>query len=263
MKNIMKAQLYQLLRSSILYKTFLCLVVFQIAIFVVARRSVLEMEGRAFSAGNSLADGGYILMCFALIFAIIITGQICGADFVDKTTNYELLMGHLRKDVYVGRALLSMLVGMTGSIILIIIPIGWLCIMDGWGNEMDFGKALLRLLLCLFPIWRIICEFIFLTYIVKNPYPVMIAGTLVSVYSVGIIPMFTTGDIGVLGLGNLSQLMNFTAWRTFALVGEKEITIYDASIAAGDVIRTILLSVVIGGLFLGLGYVFFKKDDLN
>ena len=182
---------------------------------------------------------------------------------MDKTTNYELLMGHLRKDVYVGRALLSMLVGMTGSIILIIIPIGWLCIMDGWGNEMDLGKALLRLLLCLFPIGRIICEFIFLTYIVKNPYPVMIAGTLVSVYSVGIIPMFTTGDIGVLGLGNLSQLMNFTAWRTFALVGEKEITIYDASIAAGDVIRTILLSVVIGGLFLGLGYVFFKKDDLN
>ena len=65
MKNIIKAQMYQLLRSSILYKTFLWLVVFQIAIFVVARRSVLEREGRAFSAGNSLADGGYILMCFA------------------------------------------------------------------------------------------------------------------------------------------------------------------------------------------------------
>ena len=53
MKNIMKAQLYQLLRSSILYKTFLCLVVFQIMVFVVARHSVLEMEGRAFSAGKA------------------------------------------------------------------------------------------------------------------------------------------------------------------------------------------------------------------
>lgn len=263
MKNIMKAQLYQLLRSSILYKTFLCLVVFQIMVFVVARHSVLEMEGRAFSAGNSLADGGYIVMCFALVFAIIATAYICGADFVDKTTNYELLTGHLRKEAYFGRALLSMQVGIAGAALLIIIPIAWLCVMDGWGNEMDFGKALLRLLLCLFPIWRIICEFIFLTYIVKNPYPVMIVGAFVSVYSVGIIPMFATGDIGVLGMGNLSQLMNFAAWRTFALVGEKEIVIYDASLTAGDVVSTILLSVLIGGLFLGLGYVFFKKDDLN
>ncbi|MBQ9140252.1 MAG: hypothetical protein IJX63_00470 [Lachnospiraceae bacterium] len=263
MKNIMKAQLYQLLRSSILYKTFLCLVVFQIMVFVVARHSVLEMEGRAFSAGNSLADGGYIVMCFALVFAIIATAHICGADFVDKTTNYELLTGHLRKEVYFGRALLSMLVGLAGAALLIIIPIAWLCIMDGWGSEMDFGKALLRLLLCIFPIWRMICEFVFLTYVVKNPYLVMIAGTLVSIYSGGIMPMLTTGNMGVLGLGSLSQLMNFTAWRTFALVGEKEITIYDASLTAGDMIGTILLSVVIGSLFLWLGYVFFKKDDLN
>lgn len=263
MKNIIKAQLYQLLRSSIIYKTFLCLVVFQIAIFVVARRSVLELEGRAFSAGNSLADGGYIIMCFALVFAIIVTGHICGADFVDKTTNYELLTGHLRRDAYFGRALLSMLVGMIGSIILIIIPIAWLCVMDGWGNEMDLGKALLRLILCLFPIWRIICEFVFLTYVVKNPYLVMIGGTLVSIFSVTALPVLTEGNLSFLGLGNLSQLMNFTAWQTFALVGEKEIIIYDASLAAGDVISTILLSVVIGGLFLWLGYFFFKKDDLN
>ncbi len=263
MKNIVKAQLYQLLRSSIIYKAFLCLVVFQIMVFVVARRSVLEMEGRAFSAGNSLADGGYIIVCFAIIFAIILTGHICGADFVDKTTNYELLNGHLRRDIYFGRAILSMLVGLTGAIILIIIPIAWVGVMDGWGSEIDLGKALLRLLLCIFPIWRIICEFVFLTYVVKNPYLVMIAGTLVSIFSVTVLPVLTAGDISVLGLGNLSQLMNFTAWQTFALVGEKEIIIYDASLAAGEVVSTILLSVGIGGLFLWLGYGFFQKDDLN
>ena len=39
--------------------------------------------------------------------------------------------------------------------------------------------------------------------------------------------------------------------------------VYDAALPAGVVAGTVLASVLIGGLYLILGYLYFEKDDLN
>ena len=75
--------------------------------------------------------------------------------------------------------------------------------------------------------------------------------------------LFKTGDLTFLGTGNLQMLFDFTSWSTYTLVGEKEIMVYDAALSTGDVAGTVLASVLIGGLFLILGYLYFEKDDLN
>jgi len=259
MKQIMKAQLYQLKRNKLIYVIFFGLVFMQCTTLL----GEIGFSSKTVTAGTYVAEGGSYVMSVALIFALVLTGVICGEDFIDKTINYELMSGHLRRELYFGRALLSLLIGTAGTIILNIVPVIAACMMNGWGNEVSAWEVFLRYMLSVFPVLRMICEFVFISYIVKNSYIVMALGFVVSMAGDAWIGLFGEGNLLFLGTGNLHMLFDFTAWSTYTLVGEKEIIIYDAALSSGNVAGTIAASVLIGGLFFILGYLYFEKDDLN
>jgi hypothetical protein len=62
----------------------------------------------------------------------------------------------------------------------------------------------------------------------------------------------------------MNLLYDFPAWSTYSVVHPETIyTIYDAAVATSDMVATIVVSVVVGTVFLMLGYVYYEKDDLN
>lgn len=268
MKHIIKAQLYQLRKSQIIYIVFLLLLFMECTIMFGESDFMVTM-GRATESlivtGDYIANNGAEMVSVAIIFALIFTAEVCGADFIDKTTNYELMSGHERKDVYFGRAVLSIIGGTIGTMLIIAFPIIVGCIAGEWGDSIAFGDVLLRYLLSVFPVIRMVCEFVFLTYLVKNAYIVMAAGVFVGLYGPVIYAVALDGTASFLGLTSLAKLYDYesTAWSTFTLVGEKTITIYDGALSASEIVPVILASVIIGGIFLIIGYWYYKKDDLN
>lgn len=259
MRQIMKAQLYQLKRNKLNYVIFVVLAFMQCTTLV----GEIGFSSKTVTAGIYVAENGGYVMAVALIFGLMLTGSICGEDFIDKTVNYELMSGHLRRELFFGRAVLSLLIGTAGTIILNIVPIAAACIMNGWGDEVSAWEVFLRYILSVLPVLRLICEFVFISYIIKNSYIVMALGFVVSMAGDAWIELLGAGNLIFLGTGNLHMLFDFTSWSTYTLAGEKEIMVYDAALPAGDVAGTVLASILIGGLFLILGYLYFEKDDLN
>lgn len=264
MKQIMKAQLYQLRKSRLIWIVFILLLLIQCT-QMLGESDFVNQAGLdvLISAGDYVAGNSMTIVSFALVFALTFTALVCGADFIDKTSNYELMSGHERKDVYFGRAIISIIGGTVGTMLICAFPVFVGSVAGQWGDSISFGNVMVRYLLSVFPIVRIICELVFLTFLVKNAYIVMAAGVIVILYGTMIPTMFTGGTAAFLGLSTLAKLYDFSAWSTYTLVGQKTIVVYDAAMKAGEIIPLVLASIVFGGLFLMLGYWFFKKDDLN
>lgn len=259
MKNIMKSQLYQLKKSSLVRIVFFCVLIMQMILVM----GEMDFFTSNITAGTYVALNGNVLIFVSLMFALVFTGETCGADFLDKTSNYELMGGHLRKEVYFGKAFLSLGIGTLGTLILNAVPIVFAVSVAGWGSEVEVFDIILRYFLSVFPILRLICEFIFISYVVKNSYVVMAAGVVISLAGSGWTEFFPNGCAKFSSLGTLCGLFDLPRWETYTLVGEKDIIVYDAALSAADVAGTVFWSVLFGVAFLLLGYWYFKKDDMN
>jgi hypothetical protein len=89
-----------------------------------------------------------------------------------------------------------------------------------------------------------------LGYVVFMFSMMLASGTTISVNSV------------FLGITNLTLLGMVSKWATYGLGGDMNY-IFDASLSAGTIWGTVVVSVGVGVAALYLGYVFFKNDDMN
>lgn len=258
MQNIIKAQFFQIVRDKVVWGMFVVALVMQI--MVVMLPIWLNNEDVT-TAGEFFATQEGVTITFPMFFLVVVTGQICGADFLDKTHNYELMIGHKRREVFLGRVIPAMLVGGVGALFLTILPVGIYAVLYGWGTKVVFGQVLLRWLLMLFPFLRMVCEFAFLTFLIKNPYIVMGLGYVVFTVSGVLAGMIEVCSV-FLGVTNLSLLLVVSKWMTYGLADDINY-IFDASLSGELIWGTIVASVVFGVAALYLGYVFFKNDDMN
>lgn len=262
MRGIIKAQFFQIVRDKVIRGMFAVALLMQV--LVVMLPIWLDSE-TVTTAGEFFATQEGVTISFPIFFLIVATGQICGADFLDKTQNYELMIGHRRRDVFLGRVIPALLVGGVGALFLTILPVGIYAALYGWGTKVALSQVLLRWMLMLPPYLRMVCEFAFLTFLIKNPYVVMGLGYVVFMISTMMSSMTTNVvEIGsmVLGINNLSLLLAVSKWETYGLGGDTNY-IFDASLRGGIVWGTILFSLMMGLAALYLGYVFFQNDDMN
>lgn len=258
MKNIMKAQLFQILREKILWYTLVLCFLMQAVMFLLP---VWLKTEKVTSAGEFFATNAGGMLFFPLIFMIIITGQICGGDFLDKTHHYELLSGHKRGEVYLGRVIPAMLIAGIGGALLTYVPVVLYGLLYGWGNKIAWGAVVFRMGMLLFPILRMVCEYAFLTFLVKNPYIMMGLGygALMAALYLGELMKSYNAFLGII---NMIWLLEVEKWITFGLGGDLNY-IYEAALNGREIFQTILASLVFGGAALYLGYVYFKNNDLN
>lgn len=258
MKNIVKAQLYQIKRDKLIWGVFLLL------LFIQYTSMTGEMDYSDLSSACLYVVGNASqIVLFCMMFAGIAAGQICGVDFTDKTANYELMSGHMRRQVYFGRAVLSILANVTGVLVLSAFPVLIAVCQYGWGTAMDLKGVIFRWLLLAFPVFRITCEMIFLTFLVKNPYVTMFFGFITSMGGMMLTEMFAGNDTVLLGIFSIKKLCSFASWSSYSIVDGHSLVVYNASLAAGDVLRTVFGSLAAGAIFLTIGYIYFQRDDLN
>lgn len=257
MKNLIKAQLYQLKKNRILILIFLALCVMQVS----GSAGEMAYEDWKLSAGGYLATNGYVILSPVILIVTLVTAEVCGADFMDKTGNYELMAGYRRKDIFFSRTVLSILLSLPAMFLLLLIWAVAAVAFGGWGTELSPEAVLTRTVLMIFPILRLICEFVFLSYVIKNQYIVMGCGLFLFMGNTVLsIPEHTRMFSSV---GSIHELVSFSCWSTFRLVDEKEIRIYESAISGSNALGIVVMSVLAGVLFLWLGYQFYKKDDLH
>ena len=262
MKNLIKAQLYQLKKDRFVQLAFGGMFLI-LMLSVYMNQLFLGIEGSGIdtvTGGGFFANSLSVVIMVGLIFVIIAAPRICGWDFTDKTTNYELMSGHIRREVYFSRVTVSLLIGVVGWLILFCAPLAVTGIMSGWGEKLPLTEAVFRGALMLFPIIRLVCELSCLTFIIKNPYLTMGIGYVLLMLQVS--PVFSIKNSFLLGISNLSLLGMVDVWTTYGLDGELNY-IFEAYLGAGDIAGTILASLVAALLSLFIGYIFFKNDDIN
>ncbi len=259
MKNIIKSQLYQLRKERMVWLVYIGLLLMPIAnIFL---QGELTLEGN-YPTQAFLAENGFFYVFISLMFLFTLAGFAGCGDFLDKTVNYELMTGHKRIEVYLGRVIPCLIIGVIGFAVMTALPLIVNTAMHGWGTKLDVGEMVLRYCLLVFPIIRILCTALFFVFVIKNPYIVMALGYLV--YCIGGMSagLFKLGMSPILGITNINMLCIFDSWYTYGLDGKMNY-IYEASLSAGQITSTIIVSLVTSAIFLYLGYVYFHKDDLN
>lgn len=260
MKNIIKAQFYQLRHDKLIKILFLVLLFLQITNMF----GELDYSAEAaITAGSYFVNHGSYFVFMAALFGMIWTSQVCGEDFIDKTANYELMAGHKRSEVYFGRVILSVIGGLLGGIVLFTIPVAIVSMMFGFGNDVMPKAVICRLILSVFPMLRMICEVVFIVYVIKNPYIAMFCSVLISLFGQNISMFLEKANSVFLGITNLNGILTFETYSTYSALTLEKYYIYNGSLDMGYMMETIISSIVIGGIFLLLGYVFFKKDDLS
>lgn len=259
MRNLIKSQLYQMKKSTLPLTLFIALIVMA----VVQYFGEINYQRQSLSAGKYLADNGAAVLFVAIIFGICFTGYICGMDFTDKTTNYELMSGHTRGQVYFARAILSIIGGTLGTLLVILVPVIFGIAAYGWGSEITVKDTVIRLILVSIVTMRIICEFVFFTYVLKTPYFTMGLAYVIFMFGFAM-QAFSNKTSVFLGITSLNRLAEFESWMTYTLDDTvNTIKVYDAALSGGDIAGIMLSSICIGALFLWLGYRFFSNDDLN
>lgn len=260
MKGLLKSHIFQLVRNKLLYISFVVAIVFN---FINFTSEYFNRED-GYTAGHMIADSGFNLQCMAIMFAIICVGLVVCSDFTDKTANYELMSGHTRAESYFSKAILGIVTGTIGYVIVLAAPVALASIVGGFGYEIPFTEILYRGFVSLFPAIRIMCEFVFISFLVRNPY--IILGCGFSLYFIGpaITAFLNDKTSFFLGLTCMNRLGQFQSWVTYTLDDVVNlIYVYGDKIKSYELIGIIGSSVIVAALALYLGYKFIEKDDLR
>lgn len=222
---------------------------------------ISELSGSLFMAQL----GSVLPICLGMVLVILVS-RICGWDAGDKTMNYEILAGHSRAEVYFGRVIMSVIWGLGSGIAMLVLPVLGITLINGWGDSMNLGEAAICCVLFLFPMFRLICEFAMLTFLLRDCYKAMLAGWVffaVSMIGIMVYEGLTDRVLTVqLVITNMREVIGFDNFK-LEYIGGEDIPVYMTGMDASLVMGTILVSLLAGGACLAVGYVMFKNQDMN
>lgn len=263
MQNIIKALQYQTRRDNVTYYAFFALILGYLLVFS-------DLNGALNLTGSEYFSYSMATFCIPVVmFIIIITTRICGWDYADKTMNYEILIGHNRKEVFFSRIWVSFLWCMPIAVLGFILPPFVLSLINGWGIRMDMGDMILRCALSILVIFRMYCECVLLTFLTKSCY----IGLLVSFLFIemgGTVPMWLE-EIGGIKVGNFVtafSMANFVDLVTpvkygWEYINGKDEMVFDMTVDPSFAAVTIIVSLVAGIGCILISYLYFKKSDMK
>lgn len=260
MWNIMKAQSYQIKGDNLTIYGLLFSLLLPVAGLLLDDTALDYMTGSVYAVSMF----SFLPFTFMIISLIIVT-RIIGWDMNDKTINYELLSGHSRAQVFFGRLIMSLVWTIIASVIVAVIPLVIFTIINGWGHSLKVSDFAIRFAVFLCPYIRWICVVVFITTLAKNSNAGIIIGYMIFVFS-----MFASAIIeelldvsldSLLSSSNLLALSEVSNSRT-QLIGDEMVTVYEGAIETSLINSSIIVSLVVGLVFILISYMIFKKKDM-
>lgn len=262
MWNLMRAHNYQVRRDNFVIFTILTGLIMMVGMMLLdASSSPGELSGDLCVVYGSQT---WFIALSAVI--IILMPRIFAWDMTDKTINYEVMTGYSRTKVYFSRVIVSVIWSVGVTMLLLLGVIGFFTLLNGWGNQMDAANTMKRMLLVVFPMFRFACEVMLLTILLKNCYVSMVIIFVLNEASIVITLILEDffGKTKGLGLAmmNCMELADFTNYK-FVYINGEDVAVYETAIESSYVLSTIGVSLLAGAICLIIGYVVFKKRDMD
>ncbi|MCM1495916.1 MAG: ABC transporter permease [Bacteroides sp.] len=257
MWNVIRAQLYQLKRDKMVWGIFLFALVLN-GIFSFTNMTDMDEE---LSGSLTVASMGSMYCMAGMIVILIVVANVMGKDFIDKTLNYEILSGHSRREVYFGRFITAVLIGPVISFLVIAAVPLVMTLIFGWGTTIELEGVLVRYALIFFTLVQIACELALITILTKNPYVTYLAGFILGYIQMMFFTVrtefpdwFAERDFSMLSIWHCMDLLSFQDMTTF---------LYSSEVEASAIWLSIGISLILGGIIILAGYLYFRRDDLN
>ena len=237
-----------------------------IPVFVLAMEALvdgLNLSEMTASAYFGTQNMGNAFITFYFI-ALILACKIMGGDAADKTINYELMSGHSRNVSFWSRVITAVLWGTGFVAIANVLPIGYLTLINGWGNNADVHGVIARCILVILPVIRVTALGILFSTLLRSAgkgialgYIIMMISTLISSI------MQEAMDI------NLNYLTSFTNCLAILIpdnsrqvvIAGKTVTIYETAVPQEMLVNTIVYSVIFSAAYILIAYIHFMEKD--
>lgn len=257
MKNLIKSQLFELKRNRVVYIIFAAILFMQIVEII--------SEGYDKNMSNYMAYNSMIFYSFAAIGGTLIALVGVGGDFIDKTSNYEILNGHTRLEIFSGRVITSTIVGTLAYLLLMLVPFFMGVILFGFGTDISARELAIRMFLSIFVEIRLICIFTTFTFICNPYYYIsMVVSGVYLMLAASLLTQESKFKSLLLGSTTFNRLGEFISWKTYSIGnGIEEIDVLGRVIGFGEGASISGISIAISIVALVFGYYFFKKDDLH
>ena len=263
MKDIISSELYSIRKSGTTIRIYILFILFMIMVTVI---NVVNSDAAFQSAEGCILNNPTLPTTFSIFIIGFIVAAFCGEDFKDKTGNYEIMSGHSRMEIFLGRSIPAIIVAGIGGTLLSFVPLIAGSIIFGTGDFVPVGDIIIRQLLFTFPFMRLAAFFVLITFMVKSNFVTMILGFLVFNAHAVMSDMVTDSKSYLMSLFNLNLLTDYPGWSLYNVSGNGgivEYTAYKSAVAPGLIIGTIAVSVLMIFVYMLAGYAFFKKDDIG
>ncbi|MCM1170531.1 MAG: ABC transporter permease [Clostridium sp.] len=256
----MKAQNYQIKGDNLIIYGLL------VSLLLPVAELFLDDAGLDYMTGSLYAVSMFSMLPFVfLIISLIIVTRIIGWDMNDKTINYEMLSGHSRAQVFFGRLLVAFAWTIISSVIVAVIPLIFFTIINGWGYSLNVNDFVIRFAVMLCPYIRWICVIVFITVLAKNSNAGIVLGYMLVMGS--LFPLMLIKEVLDINTGSIFAFPNLVALSEFSnsiprLIGDEMVTVYDGTIDASLLKGSVIISLVVGAVYVLISYRIFKKRDM-
>ncbi len=262
MKRIILSQFYQLRCNFSLLRVGLLFA----AVMVVMGITICSGSEGVKDVCTLIIESDGILWVFESMFIGAITAFVCAGDFGDRDINYELMNGHTRKTIYMARALTCVLLTAFAGVVVTFMPIIGVIVTYGWGDRISVTDGIIRLGLFFFPYIRVASFFAMLSFIIKKTGTVITIG-MISMGAcgimTGIVENFNPFAVSFFNMMKLTDICGYSVYNVVPGKGVVDYMAVEGSLSLEMIVYTIVISLVVAGVYLMAGYGFFKGDDLD
>lgn len=242
MINIFKSINYSAKRDVVTWVTLLSLIIFPILIVITK----LDEVTLSYYFSNNMSDCYYI----SIIGILILSCRIAMGDAGDNTLNYEIMAGHRRIKVFLGRLTAGVLWGAVIVTLANIFPVIFFYLLNGSGDAVNLGEILSRAALSFFPSLRLCTLFVLFASVLRS------AGKGICIGYVALL-------ICAMLMGLLDYIFEIKTDYILA-VGNSEMILAGGSgaLSSETVIKTITVSLAVSVVYCLIDYLDFRRKEL-
>lgn len=264
MINIIKSLNYSARRDTVIWIAIITILIVPLFTLYLSGLlnpdSIQKLTPSLYFASQEMGTA-FIFMSLGII---IFSSKLIAGDASDKTINYEFMAGHSRNRIFVGRTIAGFLWGAVLIWILMVLPLGYLTLIYGWGPETNCQEVLFRSCLVIFPIIRLCSLNIMLASVSRSSgkgialgFAVMMVVSLVCSFVQELLNIDITYPTGMTNAAFLLVSKNCR----YEVINGVNTAIYDTTITSEMIWKTIVVSLIFSAVYLIIAFVNFKKTD--